>query len=436
MEDVDDPTDKVRLPGLSSLEDGLLMTEDEFQNCPKVGGTGMKLKQKRNQYQQQSGNELPQNARPAVNMTHKSRKTQKDAGKETEYCEPTSSKIKVEDLVKDDKDKDEAPLLPPKPITGTRSFWDRPTPPPELDWYYDPCMPDEWNELVYSMNAYRWRHYSTPTVNIFTKAHPEDVSEPMEFIRTMNTHTAKANLPPLRLNVPDQSELSLLKLKKRYDELRQPKPPQIPHEQSRAQAPDKGKAKQSTDGKLDQDYIPRLQQQWADEFHDMVQGTPDKLPPFRKVNHEIHLIDENKRYTYHLPRCPNVLREQWHEKLNRYVNAGWWEPCSMSQAAPMMCIPKKDGRLRTVVDARQRNDNTIKDVTPLPDQELIREDVARARYRSKINLADAYEQVRIRSEDVYKTAFATISGTYVSNVVQQGDCNAPATFQRLMTSIF
>ena len=32
--------------------------------------------------------------------------------------------------------------------------------------------------------------------------------------------------------------------------------------------------------------------------------------------------------------------------------------------------------------------------------------------------------------------FATISGTYVSNIMQQGDCNAPATFQRLMTSIF
>ena len=101
-----------------------------------------------------------------------------------------------------------------------------------------------------------------------------------------------------------------------------------------------------------------------------------------------------------------------------------------------MCIPKKDGRLRTVVDARQRNDNTVKDVTPLLDQEVIQEDVARAKYRSKINLADAYEQVRVEPKDVNKTVFSTIMGTYVSNVVQQGDCNAPATFQRLMTSIF
>ena len=85
---------------------------------------------------------------------------------------------------------------------------------------------------------------------------------------------------------------------------------------------------------------------------------------------------------------------------------------------------------------RQCNDNTIKDVTPLPDQEVIREDVARAKYRSKIDLTDAYEQVHIRNEDGPKTVFASIMGTFTSNIMQIGDCNAPATFQRLMTSIF
>jgi hypothetical protein len=67
---------------------------------------------------------------------------------------------------------------------------------------------------------------------------------------------------------------------------------------------------------------------------------------------------------------------------------------------------------------------------------VIREDVARAKYRSKINLADAYEQVRIIACDVQKTAFATIQGIYTSLVMQQGDCNAPATFQHMMTNIF
>ena len=125
------------------------------------------------------------------------------------------------------------------------------------------------------------------------------------------------------------------------------------------------------------------------------------------------------------------LREELHEldKIACYTRAGWWEPAQVEQAAPMLCVKKKTNKLRTVIDGRQRNDNTIKDVTPLPDQDVIRLDVARAKIRSKIDLSDAYEQVCIVPSDVYKTAFATIYGTFVSNVMQQGDCNAPLMFQ-------
>lgn len=51
-------------------------------------------------------------------------------------------------------------------------------------------------------------------------------------------------------------------------------------------------------------------------------------------------------------------------------------------------------------------------------------------------MSDAYEQIRVEPKDVWKTVFATVYGTFVSHTMQQGDCNAPATFQRLMTTIF
>jgi len=154
------------------------------------------------------------------------------------------------------------------------------------------------------------------------------------------------------------------------------------------------------------------------------------------VNHKISLIDENKRYNYHLPRCPDSLKPELVEKIQRYKNAGWWEETNVSQAAPMLCVPKKSGKLRTVIDGHKRNDNTEKDVTPFPNQEQIRMDVAKGKYQSKIDMSDAYEQIRVEPSDVWKTAFATVYGTFVSHTMQQGDCNAPATFQRLMTIIF
>jgi hypothetical protein len=77
-----------------------------------------------------------------------------------------------------------------------------------------------------------------------------------------------------------------------------------------------------------------------------------------------------------------------------------------------------------------------KDVTPLPDQDLIHLDMARAKIRSKIDFSDAYEQIHIQPDDVHKTSFMTVYGTFISNVMQQGDCNAASTFQRAMNHIF
>ena len=63
-------------------------------------------------------------------------------------------------------------------------------------------------------------------------------------------------------------------------------------------------------------------------------------------------------------------------------------------------------------------------------------DIARAKYCSKFDLSNVYEQVQVEPDNVWKVAFATIFGTFVSQVMQQGDCNAPVTFQCLMMVTF
>jgi len=47
------------------------------------------------------------------------------------------------------------------------------------------------------------------------------------------------------------------------------------------------------------------------------------MPPWREVNHEIHLIDDNKWHIYHTPQCPLALREELYEKVNQYVDSEW-----------------------------------------------------------------------------------------------------------------
>ena len=78
----------------------------------------------------------------------------------------------------------------------------------------------------------------------------------------------------------------------------------------------------------------------------------------------------------------------------------------------------------------------VKDVAPFPNQDIIHNDMARAAYQLKLDMSKAYKQICIIPEHIHKIAFATILGTFRSLVMQMGDCNAPSTFQRLMTAIF
>ncbi|KAF8219909.1 DNA/RNA polymerase [Tricholoma matsutake] len=146
-------------------------------------------------------------------------------------------------------------------------------------------------------------------------------------------------------------------------------------------------------GPLSKKDLPRLQEEWKQSCQDILNGVPDKLPPLREINHHIPLVEEKRKYNYYFPKCPNSMRKPLAEIIAKYCKAGWWRPAHTEQATPMLVVPKKTGKLRTVINAVKHNTNMVKDVTPFPDQDLIRLDVAQAKYHSKIDLSDVYEQV-------------------------------------------
>jgi len=163
------------------------------------------------------------------------------------------------------------------------------------------------------------------------------------------------------------------------------------------------------------------------------------LPPLRAINHSIPLIDEKKIYPWRPSRCPEVFRSQWAEKRDAYLKSGRWEITSAGNTVPMLLIqkPKRDApELRIVVDLRERNKNTHKMTSPLPDMEGVLRRTAKHKYRTALDLKSAYEQIRIIPEHVSRTTVTTPDGNMVSHVVQQGDCNAPATYQALMNHLF
>ena len=73
-----------------------------------------------------------------------------------------------------------------------------------------------------------------------------------------------------------------------------------------------------------------------DWITDLISGVPPKVPPFRQIDHEINLVDPNKRINYRLPKCPDTLKEELAEKISRYTSVGWWVPAMVHQAVPML----------------------------------------------------------------------------------------------------
>jgi hypothetical protein len=155
-------------------------------------------------------------------------------------------------------------------------------------------------------------------------------------------------------------------------------------------------------------------------------ATETALPPLRRVNHRIPIIDESIRYPFRASRCPEGFREQWNDKRDIFLKSGRWQYASGVNASPIMFLRKPAGGMRNTVDLRARNDNTEKMASPLPDQDGIRRRVAGSKYFTAMDLEGAYEQVRVEPDDVRHTLMATPDGTMVSLVLQQGDCNAIA----------
>jgi len=163
--------------------------------------------------------------------------------------------------------------------------------------------------------------------------------------------------------------------------------------------------------------------------------TAEKIPPRRTFDDAIELKEGAEA-----PWGPIYPMSQYQldvlaEYLAEMLKQGKIVHSQSPAGAPILFVPKPDGRLQLCVDYRQLNKLTILNKYPLPLMSELRDRVAGAKIFSKIDLKDGYHLIRIRAGDEWKTAFRTRYGHYEYKVMPFGLVNAPAPFQAMMNKI-
>ena len=100
-----------------------------------------------------------------------------------------------------------------------------------------------------------------------------------------------------------------------------------------------------------------------------------------------------------------------------------------------MFMAKPDGKLRLVVNYRGLKKITVKNRYPLPLIPEMLDRLHKAKVFTKIDLRNAYHQVRVKEGDEWKTTFRCREGHFEYQVCPQGPTNAPAMFQQFMNDI-
>ncbi|GJX76749.1 putative reverse transcriptase domain-containing protein [Tanacetum coccineum] len=159
------------------------------------------------------------------------------------------------------------------------------------------------------------------------------------------------------------------------------------------------------------------------------------LPPTRQVEFQIDLVPGAApvvREPYRL--APSEMKEL-SEQLKELSDKGFIRPSSSPWGAPVLFVKKKDGSFRMCIDYRELNKLTVKNRYPLPRIDDLFDQLQGSSVYSKINLRSGYHQLRVREEDILKTAFRTSYGYYEFQVMPFGLTNAPAVFMDLMNRV-
>ena len=173
-----------------------------------------------------------------------------------------------------------------------------------------------------------------------------------------------------------------------------------------------------------------------DRYRHIFAADDSQLTQTDLVKHHIELLPGTTPIAQRPLRLSHQERQVVNQEVQKMLDAGIIRPSKSPWASPVVLVPKKDGGIRFTTDFRRLNAVTKRDFYPLPNITAILDDLGKAKWFSKIDMKSGYFTIKLDDESIERSAFVTSEGLYEYLVCPQGLNNSPATFQRLMNTIF
>ncbi|GJV70456.1 putative reverse transcriptase domain-containing protein, partial [Tanacetum coccineum] len=171
------------------------------------------------------------------------------------------------------------------------------------------------------------------------------------------------------------------------------------------------------------------------EFPEVFLDDLPGLPLVRQVEFQIDLILGSTPIAGAPYRLAPSEMQELSNQLQELSDRGFIQPSTSPWGAPVLFVKKKDGSFRMCIDYRELNKLTVKNRYPLPRIDDLFDQLQGSSVYSKIDLRSGYHQLRVRDEDIPKTAFRTRYRHYEFQVMPFGLTNAPAVFMDLMNRV-
>ena len=153
------------------------------------------------------------------------------------------------------------------------------------------------------------------------------------------------------------------------------------------------------------------------------------------VQHKIDLYPGSKPVKLPNRRMPMHFKADLRQKIDKFLEHKLITPCHSPYSSPAMLVPKKNGKLRLVIDYRQLNKQTVKSCWPLPSVEEIFDTLEGSCYFSTIDMSCGFYQLPLEESSQDFTAFSTPFGSFKWLVMPMGLTGSPPVFQSLMERV-